>query len=236
MERPDFYYDLSEEERREFDQNALLGDMEFELGVAEQMGPVGRDALDADVAKVVPLESPRNLRSRAPGTDYYQDAGPLFGFYTKPGGDSDDMNEALRYQREALEREGGGLLEDHVYAGSGETADDFLWSHEFRHRGKKHFKEGLNRLWDVYRAPWEDQEEAIMMVSNATGMDEEEVKNFLKENLEDFIHQEAKAANEQDIQVPGLPESPYDNERRMEAYKDFYRDRAEYRHPWLKEE
>lgn len=225
---------MTPEERALWEQSASLGDMEFELQVASQMGPIGRTALDADKATVVPSPEPLPIRVNAApeGKEplWLDTAGLLSGFQT-----NQVISETEgRYANQAEKL--GGLLEDHVYAGSGKTATDDLWAHEFRHlAGNK--QEVVNRFIDVFRADSpEESAELIKNFSWYTGLDEEQVKEKMIAGFPALIDMEARAAMEQNLAAPGIQDIPEEDQvARMEAYTKHYKGLMLYRHPWMRE-
>ena len=226
---------MTPEERALYEQSVGLGDMEFELQVAEQMGPIGRKALDADKATVVPSPEPLPIRvnaARGTGKDpmWLDTAGVLNGLY---------LEQASPLAKERYANQGsllGGLLDDQVYAGSTETATDALWAHEFRHRGGIE-KEQINRLIDVYRADSpEEAEEAIDLLSQYTGLNKEQIKEKMIAGFPAIVDMEARAAMEQNLAAPGLQDIPEtDQVKRMDAYKQHYKGLMLFRHPWMRE-
>lgn len=220
---------LTPEELRQRRLAEEMGDLEFEGYLGASMGPLGRQAIDADRASLVPAAEPMPIRMPLGGEQEYSDVGELRGFYLPRGEVVPSQRERYRNQEEA----GAELEADMVYAGSGENAINALWGHEFRHRDAPNMSEGTVRVWDFFRAEGSDQADAMQLLAQHQGMEPVEVKDLIGELAPKMIDQEARAAMNQEIAVPGLPESPYDEVGKMEAYREFYTQRALYRHPWL---
>ena len=125
-----------------------MADNEFEIEIANQMGPFGRRAIDASKAEVIGSRS-YNLRGMRTG---------------------DNITQAA-IDRYAVIFDGTGkeLTADTVYAVSHRDATLPLWGHEFRHRAislggdlpiiedmgmdnRRNNEERFNTLFDAWRA------------------------------------------------------------------------------------
>jgi hypothetical protein len=193
----DFLNTLTDEEQELYWASVELGDTEFEMEVAEQMGPYGLDKLDASKAEMWDLAK-RGYR----------------GFYAPPGFKEAKNASGIRWMaREAKET----IKPDHVVMMRPEAANPFEWGHEFRHRsvetkrkaGKETFLpdmhwEKLNRLWDGYLSRSDsDRKQAVIGWGDQMYRDtnkrptleeaEADLMKNLDENKEKFIDQEAQS-------------------------------------------
>lgn len=172
--------------------------VEFEADIANQMGPYGQSAIDADRADVWHPKDNRKwtLRGHYMPDDFYLD---------------------MKYYKFLEQITGEKVKPDKVVTIGADNATKQIWAHEFRHRyvERKRQKEGkgtefkadmdlerLNRLWDAYRAQdgwqWEDsvyswadwlkrEKKKKFKYSEA----ERDLKRELLKNYRDFAEQEA---------------------------------------------
>ena len=152
----DWLNTLTDEELQLHQDSMALADAEFEIEVAEQMGPYGLDALDASKANV------REIINR-PDLEWYTK-----GFYIP-----EDFYLDRGYYDYIKWKTGEPIVADEVNAIGVENATPEIWGHEFTHAyvEKKRDEEGrkgeflrdqftrekkpdekINLLWDAYRA------------------------------------------------------------------------------------
>ena len=135
------------EEDKAYAQSVELGDTEFELEVADYMGPYGREYIDADKYNVT--KDPEGMFTLAGMYyQYYNDVPSHQEYY-----DAIEKNADIKLER------------DNVYVFGTEFSTPRIAAHEFRHRKVETERYGgrgellpemhhekRNRLWDVFRA------------------------------------------------------------------------------------
>lgn len=202
------------EEDAAYDQQVHMGNIEFEQGVADQMGVVGREAIDADRAKL--LSGNWNVRG-----------------FTTPS----KLADIDKKKYAPLFRNTKDKLEPNMhYAVGAEQATNSLWAHEFGHTGlnikerreavkeisftesknaqllvKIMGEEQIMRLWDAYRADSKEEwQKAVYfwldrLLSRGTvkRISMIEAEKRLKKTLglweDTFINMEVEAAEEKGI-------------------------------------
>ena len=125
-----------------------LGDAEFEIAVAEQMGPYGREALDASKAHVMGGGKSFNYR----------------GLYW-PGDEPQVFPPSEHFDEPWV------MQPDSVNAIGTPQAQNDIWAHEFRHRAfvqddyddkSRIDQEKWNQWWDYWRADSPEEYEKIL--------------------------------------------------------------------------
>jgi hypothetical protein len=158
MERPDFYDDLTDEQKRQWDENTLLAEMEFENSLVEYGGPVTARNVDSKLANVLPGPPPEE------GEEYGKGLNPMGFFSATLRGNKQNIERKLRHanmlgEGEYLDpNEVYGILYDKPETWHG--ADNSLWGHEFGHaydfleegEGGSHEEEIKLDNWGLYRA------------------------------------------------------------------------------------
>ena len=196
----DWLNTLTDEELQLHQDSMALADAEFEIEVAEQMGPYGLDALDASVTEMWDLAK-RGYR----------------GFYAPPNVDKAKGGSGIKWMARAAKET---IKPDTVVMMRPEAANPFEWGHEFRHRSveKKRYAgeesflpdmhwEKTNRLWDAYLSRSDsDREQAVIGWGDQMYRDTkkkptmEEAKSDLMKTLNEhkdaFVNQEAQARSE----------------------------------------
>lgn len=199
--------ELTEEEAAARRMNEEFGDFEFELGIAERTGPIGRESISADRATVVPTGG-RNIHARRDFARQYGRDEPFFkdttgilgGFFLQ---DTDPASlERYANVSDALGEE---LEADTVYAVGVENATPGLFAHEFRHRNLRGLNESSNRIIDAYRAStpsewkhvvrnWQDVMERFQGLEDVSLEEaEEDLLAVLDEKRDGLAKREARA-------------------------------------------
>ena len=130
-----------------------MGDIEFVNAIKTQLGPYGRNQVDADRASLI-------------GTNTVYTHKGIYIPHNPAQSEKDKFQPAFDDSRMGQEQE-----EDTVYAFNGQRAGEDLWAHEFRHREHRTNPENAaiyddlgeersNLLWDAHRArtpqQWKD--------------------------------------------------------------------------------
>lgn len=201
------------QEDADYETALSLGGAEFEMEIADRMGPYGRRALDWTLSDmIVPMGYPGGKPGKK--RDW-----TLKGFYTP-----DDWYMDPEYYGYIEHITGEKLTGDKVYTINPENTNPFIQAHEYRHRfvEKKRRNEGRktefmkdvgadesdkglerrNRLWDAYLAQgkdeWKDQVywwKDLHKQRTGETIKYDEAERDLKRNLlkhyKDMAHQEA---------------------------------------------
>ena len=223
--------DATKEENESYAAAIESMNMEWEIEIADQMGPYGSEFIDADKAAVwgVPPSSYR-------------------AFYAPPKW---EKAVGSKYLKQMAKSQGREIEPDSVVVTNPLWADAFTWAHEFRHRaveterrerygessdplnpagqflGRMHF-EKRNRLWDAYLsrdkkdwktsvAGWRD----YVHHETGTGLTLEDAEADLRKTIEE--HKDGLINEEAASKWEGVP-MEIDDLRRL--YKKGYERRS----------